>query len=478
MEMFVDGSFTRAKSGRILPVYNPATGKLLDCVPEADLEDVEYAIACAHVGQTQWAQMPMWQRKQIIDKYCTLITEHSEELAKTLCLESAKPITQARAEVDGLVYKLQSPSEAAKHLNGDVIPTGTAPGNEKTIQITVREPRGVEAAIIPFNFPVDLFGLKVGPALIMGNAVIVKPSMDNPLCLLKLVALSKEAGFPDGVLQCITGVGGKIGPVLASHPGIDLLSFTGSTPIGISSMELAAKTLKPCLLELGGNDAFIVLADADLDLAVSEAIAGRLLFSGQVCCASKRFLVHNSVRETFTNKLITALESVVCGDPLDPAVQVGPVINEEAAKKIEEQVNRIIEQGGRLLLGGKRNGTFFEITVLTDVPPTSDVAKDEEIFGPVIPIIGFDTTQEAISIANASSYGLNSCVFSSNASEAMTVAYAMQAGTAVINGSGLFRSNEMPFGGHKLSGLGTEGTLTSLEECSQLKTIVLKNIIV
>ena len=184
------------------------------------------------------------------------------------------------------------------------------------------------------------------------------------------------------------------------------------------------------------------------------------------------FAENNSVRETFTNKLITALESVVCGDPLDPAVQVGPVINEEAAKKIEEQVNRIIEQGGRLLLGGKRNGTFFEITVLTDVPPTSDVAKDEEIFGPVIPIIGFDTTQEAISIANASSYGLNSCVFSSNASEAMTVAYAMQAGTAVINGSGLFRSNEMPFGGHKRSGLGTEGTLTSLEECSQLKTIL------
>ena len=147
--------------------------------------------------------------------------------------------------------------------------------------------------------------------------------------------------------------------MLASHPGIDLLSFTGSTPIGISSMELAAKTLKPCLLELGGNDAFIVLADADLDLAVSEAIAGRLLFSGQVCCASKRFLVHNSVRETFTNKLITALGSVVCGDPLDPAVQVGPVINEEAAKKIEEQVNKIIEQGGRLLLGGKRNGTSY-----------------------------------------------------------------------------------------------------------------------
>ena len=477
MDMFLNGAFKKAFSGKVLPVYNPATGAQLDTVPAADQADVDFAVSCAREGQRHWAAMPMWQRKTVIDRYCELIAEHTEELAQLLCLESAKPITQSRNEVGGLIYKLQSPAEAAKHLNGDVIPTGTAPGNETTIQFTVREPRGVEAAIIPFNFPFDLFGLKVGPALIMGNAVIVKPSMDNPLGLLKLTALSKEAGFPDGVLQCVTGSGSQIGPMLANHPGIDLYSFTGSTPVGMSSMALAAKTLKPCLLELSGNDAFIVLEDADLDLAVSEAVEGRMLFSGQVCCASKRFLIQNSVRDAFTEKLLTALKKIRCGDPMDSSVQVGPVINEDAAKKIESQVQRIVEQGGEILMGGHRSGTFYEITVVANVPATADVAKDDEIFGPVIPIIGFDTVQEAIHIANQSVYGLNSCVFSKNATSAMTVAYAMQAGTAVINGTGLFRSNEMPFGGYKHSGLGTEGTLTSLEECSHLKTIVLKNII-
>ena len=477
MEMFLNGRFSPAASGKTLNVYNPATGDLIETVPAADQKDIDLAVAYAQSGQKAWSALPMWKRKEIIDKYCQLITEHADDLAMTLCLESAKPISQAHGEVDTLVQKLQSPAEAALHLNSAVIPTGSAPGQESTIQFTIREPKGVVAAIIPFNFPVDLYGLKVGPALIMGNAVIVKPSMDNPLCLLKLVALSREAGMPDGVLQCVTGQGSQIGPMLASHPGIDALSFTGSTEVGISSMELAAKTLKPCLLELGGNDAFIVLEDADLDLAVSEAVSGRMLFSGQVCCASKRFIIQNSIRQTFTDKLLTALADVKCGDPLDPAVMVGPVINESAAKKIEAQVNHIIEQGGKLLLGGKRNGAFYEITVLTDVPKTADVAKDDEIFGPVIPIIGFDTVEEAISIANASKYGLNSCVFTKDFSSALKVAHSMEAGTAVINGASLFRSTEMPFGGRKFSGLGTEGTLTSLDENSCLKTIVLKNVL-
>ena len=344
------------------------------------------------------------------------------------------------------------------------------------MQLVTREPIGVVACIIPFNFPCDLYDQKVAPALMMGNAAIVLPSSDNPLTLMKLTEMLVEAGVPNGVIQCLTAPG-AVKDAAVTDPRVHLVTLTGSTEVGIGTAKLAAANLTHTALELGGNDAFIVLDDGDVDLAVEEMVWGRMYNTGQVCCASKRFLIHNSLKDEFTKKVIDRIKQLKVGDPQKEDTQIGCLISEKAAIKVEKEVQLTLEQGGKLLLGGKRNGAYYEPTVITDIPKTADVAKDMEIFGPVVSIIGFDTDEEAIEIANNSVFGLSSCVFSRNQKRAFKVAAAMEAGGAVINGASFFRSFEMPFGGWKHSGIGTEGVLSTFNEMTRVKTIVLKNVL-
>ena len=332
------------------------------------------------------------------------------------------------------------------------------------------------ACIIPFNFPCDLYDQKVAPALMMGNAAIVLPSSDNPLTLMKLTEMLVEAGVPNGVIQCLTAPG-AVKDAAVTDPRVHLVTLTGSTEVGIGTAKLAAANLTHTALELGGNDAFIVLDDGDVDLAVEEMVWGRMYNTGQVCCASKRFLIHNSLKDEFTKKVIDRIKQLKVGDPQKEDTQIGCLISEKAAIKVEKEVQLTLEQGGKLLLGGKRNGAYYEPTVITDIPKTADVAKDMEIFGPVVSIIGFDTDEEAIEIANNSVFGLSSCVFSRDQKRAFKVAAAMEAGGAVINGASFFRSFEMPFGGWKHSGIGTEGVLSTFNEMTRVKTIVLKNVL-
>lgn len=344
------------------------------------------------------------------------------------------------------------------------------------MQLVTREPIGVVACIIPFNFPCDLYDQKVAPALMMGNAAIVLPSSDNPLTLMKLTEMLVEAGVPNGVIQCLTAPG-AVKDAAVTDPRVHLVTLTGSTEVGIGTAKLAAANLTHTALELGGNDAFIVLDDGDVDLAVEEMVWGRMYNTGQVCCASKRFLIHNSLKDEFTKKVIDRIKQLKVGDPQKEDTQIGCLISEKAAIKVEKEVQLTLEQGGKLLLGGKRNGAYYEPTVITDIPKTADVAKDMEIFGPVVSIIGFDTDEEAIEIANNSVFGLSSCVFSRDQKRAFKVAAAMEAGGAVINGASFFRSFEMPFGGWKHSGIGTEGVLSTFNEMTRVKTIVLKNVL-
>ena len=344
------------------------------------------------------------------------------------------------------------------------------------MQLVTREPIGVVACIIPFNFPCDLYDQKVAPALMMGNAAIVLPSSDNPLTLMKLTEMLVEAGVPNGVIQCLTAPG-AVKDAAVTDPRVHLVTLTGSTEVGIGTAKLAAANLTHTALELGGNDAFIVLDDGDVDLAVEEMVWGRMYNTGQVCCASKRFLIHNSLKDEFTKKVIDRIKQLKVGDPQKEDTQIGCLISEKAAIKVEKEVQLTLEQGGKLLLGGKRNGAYYEPTVITDIPKTADVAKDMEIFGPVVSIIGFDTDEEAIEIANNSVFGLSSCVFSRDQKRAFKVAAAMEAGGAVINGASFFRSFEMPFGGWKHSGIGTEGVLSTFHEMTRVKTIVLKNVL-
>ena len=477
MKNLIGYEWKDASDGAVIEVVNPATQELIDTVPNVTDEDVDEAVKVAMVEQKKWEKVSIYDRADILYKFVDLVEENKERLATLLSNETGKPIREAKGEVANVRIGVRGFIEKAKHLYGDSIPAGSESGQETTMQITKRYPIGVIAAIIPFNFPSDLFCQKVPPALMMGNSIIVKPSNYNPLTLIEYVKLMIEAGVPAGCIQILTGDGPKAGQALARHPGVHLVSLTGGTAAGIETMGTASKNLTHVMLELGGNDAFIFLEDGDMDLAVKETIWGRLYNGGQVCCASKRFLIHNSRKQEFIDRMKEVIANLKVGDPMQEDTDMGPMININAAKRIEDQVNQMVAEGATIVCGGKREDAYYYPTILDNVTKDMEVAKDMEIFGPVISVIGFDDVEEAIEIANQSSYGLCGCVISKDYSRAMKIADRLECGGAVVNGASFYRSFEMPFGGWKHSGIGNEGVSSTLQEMSRLKTIVLKNIL-
>ena len=477
MKNLIGYEWKDASNGATIEVINPATQQLIDTVPNVTEEDVDEAVKVAIIEQKKWEKVSIYERAEKLYKFVDLVEENKERLATLLSNETGKPITEARGEIANVRIGVRAFVEKAKHFYGESIPAGTEAGQETTMQITKRYPIGVIAAIIPFNFPSDLFCQKVPPALLMGNSIIVKPSNYNPLTLIEYVKLMVEAGVPAGCIQILTGDGPKAGQALARHPGVHLVSLTGGTAAGIQTMGTASQNLTHVMLELGGNDAFIFLEDGDIDLAVKEAKWGRLYNGGQVCCASKRFLVHNSRKAEFVQRMKELAESIRVGEPMNEDTEMGPMININAAKRIEEQVNKTVEAGATIVCGGRREDAYYYPTVLDNVTKDMEVAKDMEIFGPVITVIGFDTVKEAIEIANQSSYGLCGSVITKDYSLGMKIADKLECGGAVVNGASFYRSFEMPFGGWKHSGIGNEGVATTLAEMSRLKTIVLKNIL-
>ncbi len=477
MKMFINGVPADAADGATLDVINPATGEVVDTVPAATKEDIDKAVACAKAAQKEWAEVPVSEKVDIMYRFLDIVEENKEDLAQTLSQETGKPIVEARAEIGNIPIGFRGFCEKAKHLYGTTVPAGLEPGQDKHVMITKKEPIGVIACIIPFNFPCDLFDQKVAPTLLAGNAAIIKPSTDNPLTLCKLTAMLGEAGVTPGAAQIVTGPGSKTGTWLCENPDVHGITLTGSTEVGIETYQRGAAHLAHIALELGGNDAFIVLEDGDVDLAVEELIWGRMYNTGQVCCASKRFLVHSSLVDEFTEKAVARISELKQGMPADESTQIGCLISEKAAIKVKEQIDLTVEQGGRIVLGGERDGAFITPTVIADVPKTADVAIDMEIFGPVVPIISFETAEEAVEIANSSKFGLCGCVFTSDMKTAVKVCNDLECGGTIINGASFFRSFEMPFGGYKYSGIGTEGVMSTFEEVTRNKTIVLKNII-
>ncbi|MDR1127905.1 MAG: aldehyde dehydrogenase family protein [Treponema sp.] len=477
MKMIIGGKAVDASDGAVIEVINPANGKVIDTVPAASEEDVRLAVEKAKEGQKKWARIPVHEKGDILLKFVALVEENKEKLARTLSDETGKPITEARGEIANIPIAFKGFVERAKHLYGEVIPAGQEKNQEHHVLLTLKEPIGVVACVIPFNFPCDLFDQKVAPTLLAGNAAIVKPSTDNPLTLCMLTEFLVQAGVTDGAVEILTGRGSQVGSWLCKNPDVHAITLTGSTEVGIETYKNAAGHLAHIALELGGNDAFIVWKDADLDLAAEEVIWGRMYNTGQVCCASKRFLIHHSLKEAFAAKVVERIKKIRTGDPADDATQIGCLISEKAAIEVERQVKLTVSQGGEIILGGKRNGAFYEPTVITGIPKTADVAKDMEIFGPVVPIIGFETLEEAVEIANASIFGLCGCIFTADIKTAWKIAAQLECGGVIINGASFFRSFEMPFGGYKYSGIGTEGVLSTFDEVTRTKTIVLKNII-
>jgi succinate-semialdehyde dehydrogenase/glutarate-semialdehyde dehydrogenase len=477
MKMFIGGQGVDAGDNNVFPVLNSATQEFIDDVPAATVDDVERALEIAQDGKRKWAKTPIYERSRILQRCADVIESRKEELAVLLSTEMGKIIREARPEIACTAQIFRGYAEQANHLYGETM-SHYQYGSENDLIFTQYQPLGVAACISPFNYPAELCSHKMASALAAGNAVVVKPASDNPLIILKLVEICLEAGVPGDVLQCLTGAGGIIGDYLAKSPKVNAISLTGSTEVGLSVSRSAADTLKRVSLELGGNDPLIVFEDADMELAVEEAVRGRVQNAGQTCCAPKRFLVQNSVRGEFVERVLARLQSVKRGSPLDEETDLGSLISVRAAERADAQVQEMVAQGAKLLCGGHAfDGSYYEPTVLDDVTPQMDVAKDMEVFGPIMPIIGFDTMEEAATIANASCFGLQSGVFTRDNKKAFQTAAALDCGGVCINASGNFRNVDQPFGGWKMSGLGPEGISVTLKELMHVKSYIMKGIL-
>lgn len=475
MKMLINGVYVDSADKETINVYNPYDGKLLDTIPAATKEDVDLAVESAVKGQREWYRKNTRERAEILRKYLELLKEWRDDLAKTLTLETGKPIFDSYGEIDSVYMTFESAVEIVKHHYGKTMPMGIEGGYDDDLQVTVHEPLGVIACIVPFNFPAALWAFKAGPALMAGNAIVVKPATSNPLTVLKLMGLLVKAGVTPGAVQCVTGRGRLVGNWISENPLVAQVNLTGGVEAGKEIARRAAENLTAYKFELGGNDPLIICADCDMDLAVNEA-GDKTRNAGQCCSGAKRFIVHESIKDEFVRRLIEErLKTVREGDLLDIETNFGVLISEEAAKEVEQQVQHTIDQGAELVYGGVRKGAYYMPTVLDHCTKEMDVCKNMEIFGPVFPIFTFKTLDEAIGIAETSDYGLSSGIITNNLQDAMKVAASLKSGMVAVNGSGGFRAQELPFGGgKKLSGNSRECMSSVLEEVTQEKSIIFR----
>jgi lactaldehyde dehydrogenase len=475
MEMLIDGQWVESSDGKWMEIHNPGSGEVIGKVPKATLQDVERAVAAAQNGKEGMRKLTARERYESLMRIAEIIESRVNELGKLLAQENGKPITQTRAEVAVTANIFRGFAEESKRIFGRVMPVDAVRGNERHFAMTIRQPLGVVAAIVPFNYPVELWGHKAAAALAAGNAVISKPPSACPLALLQIAEIIEEAGLPHAAHQMITGPGVLIGEFLARSPGIQLITVTGSTAVGIRIAQLAAENLKKVHMELGGNDAMIILADSDLEKAAEAVVLGRLARgNGQICCAVKRIFVEEPIYDRFADLLTEKARLLKMGDQLQEDTDLGPLISEEAAKEVEAVVNQAVKAGAKLRTGGKRRKAYFEPTVLTDVPLEIPLFK-EECFGPVAPLVRFKEIDEAIRMANDSPYGLQAAVFTNDINKAYDIAYRLEAGGVIINWSTALRVETLPFGGIKMSGHGREGIHDTLEEMTDQKTIIIHN---
>ncbi|MFZ5808261.1 MAG: aldehyde dehydrogenase family protein [Chloroflexota bacterium] len=473
--MMIDGKWSESSDGSWMEIFNPATGEVIDRVPMATIPDAERAVAAAQEGREAMRKLPAHERARLLCGVADRIEANHEELSRLLARENGKPIQQTRAEVKVTANIFRGFAEESKRIFGRVIPVDAVPGNERHFAVTIRQPLGVVAAIIPFNYPVELYGHKAAAALAAGNAVIAKPPPACPLTLLKIAEMIEEVGFPRGAHQMITGHRESLGEFLASSPGVQMISVTAGTHVGVKVSRLAAENLKKIHLELGGNDAMIVCADADIEKAANAVVLGRLARgNGQICCAVKRVFIEAPIYETFAGLLIEKAKALKVGNPLDEDTDVGPLISENAAIAVEGAIQGAIREGARLTTGGERQGAFISPAVLTEVPLQTQLFC-EEVFGPVAPLAKFFDVEQAIQMANDSPYGLQASVFTKDISRAFDIANRLEVGGVIINWSSALRVETLPFGGIKMSGHGREGIHDTLLEMTEQKVILVHN---
>lgn len=472
-ELFVDGAFRPAASGRTFDRVSPRDGRVIAAVAEADAEDVDRAVAAARAAfeDGRWRDLHPRERRAVLRRLSELIDAHAEELALTESLDMGKPVSDARAvDLRVTVQTFDFFAEAVDKTYDQVAPTGP-----RTLATITREPLGVVAAIVPWNFPLMLAAWKVAPALATGNSVVLKPAEQSPLTALRLAELAAEAGVPPGVLNVVPGFGPTAGAALGRHPDVDAVTFTGSGEVGRMFMHYAAESnLKQVSLELGGKSPQVVLADAPDTATVAEAVAGGIFFNqGEVCSAGSRLLVHRSRKDELVDAVVRASEALRPGDPLDPSTTLGALVERVHLERVLGHLDAARADGADILTGGNRaleetGGFYVEPTVIDGVAPDMRIAQ-EEVFGPVLAVLPFDDEEEAVALANGTPYGLAASVWTRDLSKAHLMSRAIRAGTVWVN---CFDASDItvPFGGYAQSGFGRDKSLHALDKYTQLKT--------
>ena len=465
MDMLIDGEYVNDMDRE--DVINPYTGEVIDTVPISHLNNVDKAIEAANNAKKFLQEMSAFKVSNKLFNVCDKLKENRDDFAELLTKEVGKPINESYVELDRSVETLKLAAEEAKRIYGESVPLDAGLNGKGFFAFTQKLPLGVVAAITPFNYPLNLTIHKIAPAIAAKNTVIIKPPTNAPLTVMKFAELVNEE-FPDGVINVITGYGSEVGDALVASQKIDKISFTGSVLTGLLIAQRAG--MKKVTLELGGNDPLVVLDDANVDAAVKGVINGAYLNAGQVCMGVKRIIVQEGIYNKFKTKLVEETSKIKMGNPMDKSTQLGTLISEKAAMQVEETVKNAVNAGAEILTGGKRNGAFYEATVIDKVTPDMDLVVNET-FGPVAPLIKVKTVDEAIQIANATEYGLQAGVFTENYRNAMRCANEIEAGTVFINKQSTFRTDNMPFGGFKNSGCGKEGIKYAVEEMTKTKLI-------
>lgn len=474
MYMRVNGAEVPSASAGWLDVFNPATGEVIDTVPDGSPEDVRSAVESAESAFHSWSEKTMRERGALLFRAATITRDDHKRLARLLTTEQGKPLREATDEVRGFCNVLEYYAGLSSQPAGEAVRLGS-----QGDCMVLHEPLGVCGAIIPWNMPVLIMGWKTAPALLAGNTMVMKPSSTAPLTVLSLAAILGEAGIPPGVLNIVTGSGGSAGEAIITHPSVQKVSFTGSCATGCRVRELAGSRNKEVVLELGGSDPMIVMNDADIEKAVEGALRGRFYNAGQTCTAVKRLFVHQDIAESFIRRLTLRVASLHVGNGLDPGVEMGPLNNRQqydalsgSMKSVTENREGTVLAGGSPLTGeGYRNGYFFQPTLVKDVAGDSSLLTGE-IFGPVLPVMVVPDLATAIEQANRSPYGLGASVWTSDLATVKRVFREVHAGIVWVNRH-LAVPPEIPFGGTRESGIGRENGYRAVQEYTRTKTLFL-----
>ena len=474
--MLIDGDWVGSAAREVITSIDPANREPVAEVPRGKAADIDRAVEAARRAfeASEWSEMVPAERGRILLRLAGRIREKQEEVARLETLDSGKPISQSRVDVEVAARYCEYFAGVADKILGETIPV-----RPDILDYTLREPFGVTAHIVPWNYPIQIAARGVAPALAAGNTAVLKPAEDTPVTAIKLAEMAQEAGLPDGVLNVVTGYGKEAGAALVSHPGIDHVTFTGSVPTGIGVMKAAAENVKPVTLELGGKSPNIVFGDADLDEALTWVVRSIVQNAGQTCSAGSRLVVERSIHDEFVSRVVEKMESLTIGPGMEDP-DLGPIVSEKQLRRILGYIEVARTDGGTILTGGGRprvddlpDGFFFEPTVLDDLTPEHRLAR-EEIFGPVLTVLAFETVDEAVKIANSTVYGLIAGIWTNDINKAHWVASRVRAGQIFVNNYGAGGGIEMPFGGYGKSGFGREKGLESLKGYTQLKNVAVK----